>query len=142
MLEFLLSIFEAAFPVYLLVVGVVMTLGGLAMVRRRLVTLLFGVRVRGQIIRWERQRDSDNPQTFFYFPHIGYRDLDGVAHEMRIDAGSSREKYPIGHPYDVRYNRTNPARAYAANPFTMLLGPVLVFAMGLFCFWIVLFEMR
>lgn len=129
-------------PGYFLVVGVLMSICGLVMLKRRLTVLFFGVRTRGEIARWERQRDSENPDHYFYFPYIRYFDADNVSREMRVDMGYNSEKFAVGHPYDVRFDARNPARAYAANPVILLIAPVIVLAMGLLCIWIVFVQIR
>ena len=84
----------------------------------------------GDDVRWERQRDSEDPNVFHYFPHVRFVDGQARQHEMRVDMGYRREKYPVGHPFAVRYNPKDPRRAYAANPLIMLVGPVMLVVLG------------
>jgi Protein of unknown function (DUF3592) len=121
---------EAGVPYYLCGVGALCIVGGLWLFWRRLAILPRALRTTGTIMRWERQRDSEFPNTFHYFPHVRFVDGLGREHDMRIDIGYSSEKYPIGHPYAIRYDPKDPRRAYAANLLMMLIGPLMLAVLG------------
>ena len=118
-----------------------MIAGGGFFAWRRLVLLSCGVRVRGAIEAWERQRDIDNPETFHFFPLVRYVDASGASRTMRVDRGFSSEKYPVGHPWEIRYDRLRPERACEASPFWMFAGAAAMLAMGFAALWIALVDM-
>lgn len=117
-------------PYYFAIAGAVCLVFGSVMLWRRLMTLARGRVVTGQIVRWEKIADSETPGTYFYHAHIAFADADGMQHTMRLDHGHSSEKYPLGHPYRVRFDPANPARAYPANPFVMLAGTAVILTLG------------
>ena len=120
----------AGMAYYMIVVGALLLAGGLWLTARRLAILPRAVRTRGRIESWEAQADSDHPGTFHYFPHVRFTDRRGIAHVMRVDMGYASEKWPLGHRFDVRYDPKDPTRAYAADPVTMLIGPLALAALG------------
>jgi hypothetical protein len=126
----LLDAIASGFAYYLAIVGVLCAGGGLWLLWRRLAILPRAVRTAGTIVRWERQRDSEYPNVFHYFPHVRFTDRMGREHEMRVDVGYNREVHPVGHSLDVRYDPNDPRRAYSASLAVMLAGPVLLTVMG------------
>ena len=119
-----------------------MVAGGAFFAWRRATLLSRGLRAWGAIESWERQRDADSPETFHYFPRVRFFDAAGVARAMRVDRSFSREKYPVGHPWEVRYDPRHPDRACEASPWLMFIGPAIVLAMGLAALWIAFVDMR
>lgn len=125
-----INVLTAGFPYYLCGVGATFLAGGLWLCWRRLAILPRAVRTTGTIVRWERQRDSEDPNVFHYFPHVRFADGQARQHEMRVDMGYTHEKYAVGHPFAVRYDPNDPRRAYAANVLVMLVGPLMLAVLG------------
>jgi Protein of unknown function (DUF3592) len=117
-------------PYYMCAIGTALLAAGLWLLVRRLAILPRAHRVRGRIVRWEARRDHDSPNAFHYFPHVHFVDRRGVAHEMRVDIGYATEKWPIGHAFEVRYDPTDPSRAYPAKLGQMLVGPLAIVVLG------------
>lgn len=127
---------------WFVIVGCLCLGGGGAMLWRRARVLLLGVRVSGEISKWEKRADAESQNTYFYFPHVRYRDASGRTHEMRIDRGFNREQWPIGTEHGIVFDRCDPARAYSARPTHALAGALALMILGAVALLIVLPPIR
>jgi hypothetical protein len=142
MLNSLFLAIGAFMTFFFAIVGAIFAVSGLVMIWRRIAILPRGVRVTGEIVRWERSSDGEVPPSYAFFPHVRFLDSHGQAQEMRVDVAYQSEKHPIGYAYDVRFDPHNPRRAYTANIFWMLLGPIVWCGLGVVALWVGLVGMR
>lgn len=126
----LFDVLGSIMPAYFVGVGALCLAAAAWLFARRLGVVIRGRRARGTIVSWERQRDTDHPGSFHYFPHVRYLDNLGKWRETRIDMGFSSERWPVGATFIVRFDPRNPGNCYAANPLILFAGPVAFAVLG------------
>jgi hypothetical protein len=121
------------FPEALGAVGVIMSAIGIGTLYRRIVFFFRSQQTVGKLVAWKEERKFDprGRLTTFYTAVVSFQGSDGSAHRVESDWGFGKKStMPMGHPFPVRYNPTDPQDAHIATVANLWATPVLYLLIG------------
>lgn len=117
------------FKIYLWVVGGSVVLGGLWLLRRNLSLLVWGERIAGTMVGWNREHDAGEGTTF-HFHRIAYRDARGEPRQFESRLGGSGKPDEIGRTLPLLLIPGTPDRVELARPVWLVAAPLILLAFG------------
>jgi hypothetical protein len=135
--------FQAAFAVILLCAGVFLTLAAAATLWPMLKLHVGGQRTIGKLVWWRHTfyqkfyRSGLEVKKNWFYPVVSFQAADGSEHQ--VEGGKAYEAkpdWPIGHPFALRYDPSNPSHAsvegttppWKGRASLLIVGAVLVLA--------------
>ena len=138
-----MAFFQAAFAVVLLCAGVLLTLAGAASLWPAAKLYIRGQQTSGKLVWWRHTFH----QKFYpsglevrrtcVYPVVRFQAADGSEHQVESGKGhETKPDWPIGHPFAVRYDPSNPSNAsvvgtkqpWKVSAAILIVGAALVLA--------------
>jgi hypothetical protein len=138
-----MDFFQAAFSVVLLCPGVLLILAGTASLWPTVKLCIRGQQTTGKLVWWRQtfyqkfHRGGLEVRRTCFYPVVRFQAADGS--EYRVESGEGHEtkpNWPIGHPFAVRYDPSNPSNAsvegttqpWKVSAAILIVGAALVLA--------------
>jgi hypothetical protein len=135
--------FQAVFAVVLLCAGILLTLAGTAALWPTIKLYVGGRRTTGKLLRWRQTfyqkfyRSGLEVKKTYFYPIVSFQAADGSEHQVESGKGyETKPDWPIGHPFALRYDPSNPSQAsvdgttppWKGRASVLIAGVVLVLA--------------